>query len=208
VFERFTDRAREVVVRSQSEARSLRHNYIGTEHLLLGLLGVTDGAAGRALRELGLDHAKTRERIVEIVGMPPPSEPDPAALDVIGIDLDAVRKRAEEAFGPGALDRTRARAQARAQSGGRRARRWRRRCEQTYLGGHIPFTPRAKKVLELSLREALQLGHRYVGTEHILLGVLREGEGLAALLLTRSGIDLEAARRRLLDDLGGASKSG
>jgi ATP-dependent Clp protease ATP-binding subunit ClpA len=208
VFERFTDRAREVVVRSQSEARSLRHNYIGTEHLLLGLLSVTDGVAGRALRELGLDHAKTRERIVEIVGMPPPSEPDPAALDVIGIDLDAVRKRAEEAFGPGALDRTRARAQARAQSGGRRARRWRRRCEQTYPRGHIPFTPRAKKVLELSLREALQLGHRYIGTEHILLGVLREGEGLAALLLTRSGIDLEAARRRLLDDLGGASKSG
>jgi ATP-dependent Clp protease ATP-binding subunit ClpA len=208
VFERFTDRAREVVVRSQSEARLLRHNYIGTEHLLLGLLSVTDGVAGRALRELGLDHAKTRERIVEIVGMLPPSEPDPATLDVIGIDLDAVRKRAEEAFGPGALDRTRARAEARAQSGGRRTRRWRRRCESTYLGGHIPFTPRAKKVLELSLREALQLGHRHIGTEHILLGVLREGEGLAALLLTRSGIDLEAARRRLLDDLGGASKSG
>jgi ATP-dependent Clp protease ATP-binding subunit ClpA len=208
VFERFTDRAREVVVRSQSDARSLGHNYIGTEHLLLGLLGVTDGVAGRALMDLGLEHATTREQIVEMVGMPPPSEPDPAALDVIGIDLEAVRKRAEEAFGPGALDRTRARAQARAQSGGARPRRWRRRCETTYPWGHIPFTPRAKKVLELSLREALQLGHRYIGTEHILLGLLREGEGLAALLLTRSGIELDRARRRLLDDLGGASQSG
>jgi ATP-dependent Clp protease ATP-binding subunit ClpA len=208
VFERFTDRAREVVVRSQSEARSLGHNYIGTEHLLLGLLGVTDGVAGRALMELGLDHDGTRERILEMVGVPPPSEPDPAALDVIGIDLEAVRKRAEEAFGPGALDRTRARAQARAQAGGRRARRWRRRCETTYPRGHIPFTPRAKKVLELSLREALQLGHRYIGTEHILLGLLREGEGLAALLLSGSGVELEKARRRLLDELGGASQSG
>lgn len=208
MFERFTDRAREVVVRSQSEARSLGHSYIGTEHLLLGLLGVTDGVAGRALMELGLDHDSTRERILEMVGVPPPSEPDPAALDVIGIDLDAVRKRAEEAFGPGALDRTRARAQARAQAGGRRARRWRRRCETTYPRGHIPFTPRAKKVLELSLREALQLGHRYIGTEHILLGLLREGEGLAALLLSGSGVELERARRRLLDELGGASQSG
>jgi ATP-dependent Clp protease ATP-binding subunit ClpA len=208
VFERFTDRAREVVVRAGSEAKSLQHDYIGTEHLLLGLLAVTDGVAGRALMELGLDHATTRGRIVEIVGMPLPSEPDPAVLDMIGIDLDAVRRRAEEAFGPGALDRTRARAQARSQAGGRRGRRWRRRCETPYPGGHISFTPRAKKVLELSLREALQLGHRHIGTEHILLGVLREGEGLAAQLLTESRIDLDVARRRILDDLGGASRSG
>jgi ATP-dependent Clp protease ATP-binding subunit ClpA len=207
VFERFTDRAREVVVRAQSEARSLRHNYIGTEHILLGLLAI-DGVAGRVLKDMGLDDARTKERILEIVGVQSSSEPDPAALREIGIDLDAVRDRAEEAFGPGALDRTRARARARARLGGRRSRPWRRRCETTYPRGHIPFTPRAKKVLELSLREALQLGHRYVGTEHILLGVLREGEGLAALLLTKAGIDLEIARKRLLDDLGGAAQSG
>jgi ATP-dependent Clp protease ATP-binding subunit ClpA len=207
VFERFTDKAREVVVQAQSEARSLRHNYIGTEHILLGLLAV-DGVAGRVLRDMGLDDAATRERILEIVGVPSSSEPDPAALKAIGIDLDAVRDRAEEAFGPGALDRTRARARARARLGGLRSRPWRRRCETTYRRGHIPVTPRAKKVLELSLREALQLGHRYIGTEHILLGILREGEGLAALLITKAGIDLEIARGKLLDDLGGAAQSG
>jgi ATP-dependent Clp protease ATP-binding subunit ClpA len=201
MFERFTHQAREVVVRGQVEARSLRHDYIGTEHLLLGLLGVTEGAAARLLKDLGVDHERIRSAIVELIGMPPLLEPDAAALGAIGIDLDLVRHRVEEAFGPGALDRTRARARARARFGGtRRSRPWRRRCETTHAkGGHIPFTPRAKKVLELSLREALQQRDRYIGTEHILLGLLREGEGVAALLLSRSGVDFEEIRRRLTD---------
>jgi ATP-dependent Clp protease ATP-binding subunit ClpA len=201
MFERFTHQAREVVVRGQAEARSLRHGYIGTEHLLLGLLGVTEGAAASLLKDLGVDHERIRSAIVELIGMPPLLEPDAAALGAIGIDLDLVRHRVEEAFGPGALDRTRARARARARLGGaRRSRPWRRRCETTHAkGGHIPFTPRAKKVLELSLREALQQRDRYIGTEHILLGLLREGEGVAALLLSRSGVDFEEIRRRLTD---------
>jgi ATP-dependent Clp protease ATP-binding subunit ClpA len=201
MFERFTHQAREVVVRGQVEARSLRHGYIGTEHLLLGLLGVTEGAAAQLLKDLGVDHGRIRSAIVELIGMPPLLEPDPAALGAIGIDLDLVRHRVEEAFGPGALDRTRARAQARARLGGaRRSRPWRRQCETPHAkGGHIPFTPRAKKVLELSLREALQQRDRYIGTEHILLGLLREGEGVAALLLSRSGVDFEEIRRRLTD---------
>jgi ATP-dependent Clp protease ATP-binding subunit ClpA len=201
MFERFTHQAREVVVRGQAEARSLRHGYIGTEHLLLGLLGVTEGAAARLLKDLGVDHGHIRSAIVELIGKPPLLEPDAAALGAIGIDLDLVRHRVEEAFGPGALDRTRERARARARLGGaRRSRPWRRRCETTHAkGGHIPFTPRAKKVLELSLREALQQRDRYIGTEHILLGLLREGEGVAALLLSRSGVDFEEIRRRLTD---------
>src|SRR5579859_1598409 len=124
MFERFTDRARRVIVLAQDEARLLDHNYIGTEHLLLGLIHEGEGVAAAALRELG-------------------------------VSLDAVRQKVEEIIGRG----------------------------QQAPAGHIPFTPRAKKVLELSLRESNQLGHGYIGTEHILLGLLREGEGVAAQVL-------------------------
>ena len=131
MFERFTDRARRVVVLAEEEARALDHNYIGTEHILLGLIHEGDGVAARSLESLG-------------------------------ISLDAVRQQVEEIIGRG---------------------------EQA-PSGHIPFTPRAKKVLELSLREALQLGHGYIGTEHILLGLLREGDGVAAQVLVTLGADL------------------
>jgi ATP-dependent Clp protease ATP-binding subunit ClpC len=140
VFERFTDRARRVVVRAQEEARTLNHDFIGTEHILLGLIHEGQGVAAKALESLG-------------------------------ISLEDVRQRVEDIVPPGQVEvRT----------------------------GHIPFTPRAKKVLELSLSEAKLLGHRYIGTEHILLGLLREGEGVAAQVLTALGADLDGARERVI----------
>jgi hypothetical protein len=139
MFERFTDRARRVVVLAQEEARLLNHNYIGTEHLLLGLIHEREGVAARALTGLG-------------------------------ISLEAVRARVEEIIGQG----------------------------QSAPTGHIPFTPRAKKVLELSLREALQLSHNYIGTEHILLGLIREGEGVAAQVLVKLGGSLDRVRQQVV----------
>jgi hypothetical protein len=138
MFERFTDRARRVVVLAQEEARLLNHNYIGTEHILLGLIHEGDGVAARALESLN-------------------------------ISLDAVRSRVEEIIGRG----------------------------EERPSSQIPFTPRAKKVLELSLREALQLSHNYIGTEHILLGLIREGEGVAAQVLVELGGDLERVRQEV-----------
>lgn len=180
MFERFTEQAREVVVQAQIEARLLRHGYIGTEHVLLGLAHEEEGVAASSLRRIGVDLNSLRESVRRIIGEghPPQFGPDDAdALRGLGIDLEEVRRRTEEAFGPGALDRP------------RRRRGWRReRCEPRISGhpgvsGHVPFTPRAKKALELSLREALQLGHKHIGSEHILLGLIREGEGMAATLL-------------------------
>jgi ATP-dependent Clp protease ATP-binding subunit ClpA len=139
MFERFTDRARRVVVLAQEEARMLNHNYVGPEHVLLGLIHEGQGVAARALTELGLG-------------------------------LDDVRQQVEELIGRG---------------------------EQA-PSGHIPFTPRAKRVLELSLREALQLGHNYIGTEHMLLGILREGENVAAQALVRMGADLNRVRPEVI----------
>ncbi|MGI9006240.1 MAG: ATP-dependent Clp protease ATP-binding subunit [Streptosporangiaceae bacterium] len=144
MFERFTDRARRVVVLAQEEARMLNHNYIGTEHILLGLIHEGEGVAAKALESLG-------------------------------ISLEAVRQQVEEIIGQG----------------------------QQAPSGHIPFTPRAKKVLELSLREALQLGHNYIGTEHILLGLIREGEGVAAQVLVRLGADLNLVRQQVIQLLHG-----
>jgi prophage maintenance system killer protein len=144
MFQRFTDRARRVVVLAEEEARLLRHNFVGTEHLLLGLLHDGEGVAARALESLG-------------------------------INREAVRQQVEQLIGQG----------------------------QQAPGGHIPFTPRAKKVLELSLREAMALGHNYVGTEHILLAMLREGEGVAAQALAGVGIGHAQARERVLGLLAG-----
>ncbi len=144
MFERFTDRARRVVVLAQEEARRLGHDHIGTEHVLLGLLSEEDGVAARALQSFGIALEQVRSDIEEIIGQgsaPPP--------------------------------------------------------------GHVPFTPRAKKVLELSLREALDLRHTYIGTEHILLGLIREGEGLAAQVLTKRGARLEAVRAHVVAVLAG-----
>ena len=144
MFERFTDRARRVVVLAQEEARMLNHNYIGTEHILLGLIKEGEGVAAKG-------------------------------LEALGISLDGVRTQVEEIIGQG----------------------------QQAPSGHIPFTPRAKKVLELSLREALQLGHNYIGTEHILLGLIREGDGVAAQVLVKLGADLNRVRQQVIQLLSG-----
>ena len=144
MFERFTDRARRVIVLAQEEAKALNHNYIGTEHILLGLVREGEGVAAKALESLD-------------------------------ISLDAVRAQVQDIIGQGQQKPT----------------------------AHIPFTPRAKKVLELSLREALQLGHNYIGTEHILLGLIREGEGVAAQVLVKLGADLNRVRQQVNQLLSG-----
>ncbi len=149
MFERFTDRARRVVVLAQEEARLLNHNYIGTEHILLGLIHEGEGVAARALESLGINLESVRSQVVEIIG--------------------------QGAQAP---------------------------------SGHIPFTPRAKKVLELSLREALQLGHNYIGTEHILLGLIREGEGVAAQVLQKLGAELHKVRQTVIQLLSGVQGEG
>ena len=146
MFEKFTERARQVIVLAQEEARMLNHDYIGTEHLLLGLIHEGEGVAARVLESLG-------------------------------ISLEDVRQSVEEMIGRGDHE----------------------------LSGHIPFTPRAKKVLELSLRESQQLGHDYIGTEHILLGLIREGEGVAAQVLVKLGGDLNRVRQQVIQVLGGSA---
>ena len=140
MFERFTERARQVVVLAQGEARELKHNYIGTEHLLLGLLREEEGIAARVLAQLQVDLEGVRAQVARIVGQ--------------GDEVTS---------------------------------------------GQIPFTPRAKKVLELALREGLSLGHNYIGTEHLLLGLVREGEGVAVRILLDQGIDAEKVRDAVFD---------
>ena len=149
MFERFTDRARRVIVLAQEEARALQHNYIGTEHLLLGLIRAGDGVAAKA-------------------------------LEAKGVTLEDTRKQVEEMIGKGTAAPT----------------------------GHIPFTPHAKQVLELSLREALQLGHSYIGTEHILLGLIREGEGVGTQVLIKMDVDLSDLRSTTIDMIRGNSGNG
>lgn len=144
MFERFTDRARRVVVLAQEEARNLDHNYIGTEHILLGLIREGEGVAAKALEMMNIDFEKVQKQVIEIIGR-----------------------------------------------------------GETESAGHIPFTPRAKKLFELSLREALQLGHNYIGTEHLLLGLIREGEGVASQVLTTLGADLGTARNNVIQLLSG-----
>jgi ATP-dependent Clp protease ATP-binding subunit ClpA len=174
VFERFTAGAREVVVGAQAEARELGHGTTGTEHLLLALLARPATQTAQVLARHGLGREQVREAVTALVGG---DDLDAEALTTLGIDLDAVRDRVEATFGPGALSR-----------GGRRRE----------PGGHIPFTPRAKKVLELSLRETLALGSRSITEAHIALGLLREGQGLAAKVLHDRGVDLVDLRRDLV----------
>jgi ATP-dependent Clp protease ATP-binding subunit ClpA len=191
LFERFTDPAREAVVQAQGEARLLRHNYIGTEHLLLGIFREGTGLGARVLDRVGIELESVRADITRMVGAGPTEgyDRDAEALRAIGIDVNEVRRRIEETFGPGALDRRPKR------------RRWRRtRCQPGF--GRIPFTPRAKKVLELSLREAMALGHSYIGTEHILLGLIREGEGVAAQILEGHGAHGREIRRLVMEEIG------
>ncbi|MEV6369638.1 Clp protease N-terminal domain-containing protein [Micromonospora musae] len=184
MFERFTDRARDIVRRARDEARAEGQRPIGTEHLLLALLADEASLASRVLTEVGVDAGDLRARIRRHVenGGVGLGDADAAALREIGIDLAAIVARVEQTFGPDALREVPPEPR----------RRWGRR---RYSGG--PFSPRSKKVLELSLREALRLRHHHIGSEHILLGLLREGHGLAALVLTEAGADLDDLRRRV-----------
>ncbi|PZF86809.1 Clp protease N-terminal domain-containing protein [Micromonospora deserti] len=184
MFERFTERARTVVRRARDEARVEGQRPVGTEHLLLALLADGDSLAARVLGEAGVraDDLRARIRRATERGGTGLGDADAAALREIGIDLAAIVARIEESFGPDALR----------EAVPEPRRRWGRR---RYAGG--PFSPRSKKALELALREALRLGHRHIGTEHILLGVLREGRGLGALVLTEAGVDLDDLRRRV-----------
>lgn len=171
MFERFTGEARQAVTQAQAEARALQHITIGTEHLLLALLRLEGTPSSVVLGRHGLTHDAAVESVVGHVGG---ADLDGDALAALGIDLDAVRERAEETFGPGALD------------GGSPA-----------TGGHIPFSPRARKVLELSLREALAMKSRSITDGHIALGLLREGDGLAMKVLHDLGVDPAELRRDL-----------
>jgi ATP-dependent Clp protease ATP-binding subunit ClpA len=200
MFERFTSAAREVVVRAQTEARGLQQSPIGTEHLLLALLDADSGEVAGALRADGVDDAYVRAEILRRVGPRPGGLPDTdsdaedkAALKAIGIDLDAVRKAIEENFGPGALELPRTTEPKRRGLFGRFAA----------STGHVPFSPRAKKVLELSLREAIRLKQNFIAPEHIMLGILREGDGLAVLILTGKGVDLARLRTELTRSVQG-----
>ena len=195
VFERFTERARGTVVFAQEEARDLHHHHIDTEHLLLGLLRDRTSVGYEALDRLGIRLDDVRSEVVRVAGEGHPvslGEEDAEALRVIGIDLDEVRRRVEEAFGEGALESI---PSARRRMGRRRA------CGP--LVGHVPFTPRAKKVLELALREAKSLRHDYIGTEHILLGLVREREGLAAGILAEREVSDERVRTVVSELLSG-----
>ncbi|SDO17953.1 Clp protease N-terminal domain-containing protein [Geodermatophilus sp. DSM 45219] len=179
MFERFTTEAREVVVLAQDEARSLRHGYIGTEHLLLALLR-QDTPTTAVLRRHGLDHDEVAGAVAAATGG---DGLDADALRTLGIDLDAVRDVVEATFGPGALDRP---------GGGRRRS----------SPAHIPFTAGAKKVLELSLREAIALRSNRISDGHVALGLLREGEGLATKVLLDRGVDPRVLRADVTAALG------
>ncbi len=184
MFERFTVQARDVVMRAREEARALHHAQVGTEHLLLALLCPGAGSAYTVLHEAGVDGDQVRAQMHRRAGTGPAmfGEMDAAALRTIGIDLDAVLSRIEEAFGPAALD------VPPEQSGRGVLGRWWRAA-----GGG--FGPQSKKVLELSLREALRLKNNYIGTEHILLGLIRAGDCTAAEILAAAGTDLVGLRR-------------
>jgi ATP-dependent Clp protease ATP-binding subunit ClpA len=199
MFERFTTQARGVVVDAQHEARQLNHAYIGTEHLLLALLREDSGLPHTVLSEAGLSLDEARASVTRILNEssretsnPALDEDDAAALEAIGIDLDAIRAKIEETFGPGALDPPPV---------ARQQGLFRRKERPARVGGRLPFTARAKKVLELSLREAIVLRHKNIGAEHILLGLLREGEGLGAKVIHDAGIDLRDVRRRVVASL-------
>ena len=178
MFERFTADARAVVVAAQEEARILGHDFIGTEHVLLALLADTDGPVARSLAGDGVDAEFVRGDVVRRVGTHPPDltaaaaeQEDAEALKAIGIDLDQVRKAIEANFGAGALRLPRDTEQ----------QKKRGLFGRFYIAGHLPFTSRNKKVLELSLREALRLDQKFIAPEHIMLGLLREGQGLSVV---------------------------
>jgi ATP-dependent Clp protease ATP-binding subunit ClpA len=191
MFERFTEQARAVVVGAREQARAMGHPYIGTEHLLLAMLDPATGATASLLRDAGVDAETVRSDVRRHVTRPGTAltEEDAEALRTIGIDLRTVLARLEETLGADALTPP---------CSPRGRRRLFRRRTTTSRGGATPFSARAKKVLELSLREAIALRHNHIGAEHILLGLLREGNGLAAQVLTERGVDLSALRAATL----------
>jgi ATP-dependent Clp protease ATP-binding subunit ClpA len=209
MFERFSDSARAIVRGAHDEARELHHPRIGTEHLLLAMLRPEHGLAAKVLAEAGVTRAEVLAGIDQWVGERRRFGPDDAdALRSIGIDLDAVVQAIEQSFGPYALDaspdaarshRLRPRHVLRHRRGSRTAP------ARRPTGRHIPFAARSKKALELSLRESLRLKHKYIGSEHLLLGLIREGEGLAARILVDSGHSLEDLRGRVLAALAKAA---
>jgi ATP-dependent Clp protease ATP-binding subunit ClpA len=187
MFERFTTAARETVIRARAEADDLGSGLIGTQHLLLALTSPDAGVAYTVLHGAGLDARQVRADIVRLVGTPTRvlGEEDAAALRTIGIDLDEVLSRIEESFGTEAL-----RVPAPMPEGERLGRRTSRRAGR--------FTPRARKAVGLALREAIRLQERHLGTEHLLLGLIREGDGLAARILVDRGIALPDLRAAVL----------
>jgi ATP-dependent Clp protease ATP-binding subunit ClpA len=195
MFERFTRAAREVVINAGSAARELRHDRIGTEHLLLALLRPDAGLPYEVLRGAGLDRETVRGTIVRHVGegRGELGEADAAALREIGIDLDAVRDRVEETFGSGAL-----------RTPEPEPSRW-HDLRDRVRGDHTPFSSGAKRVLELSLREARGLRHDHLGGEHILLGLLAERAGLAAGILAEAGLDVGELRLKVLEAVKAAA---
>jgi ATP-dependent Clp protease ATP-binding subunit ClpA len=198
MFERFTESARSVVANARAAATRLHHPYIGTEHLLLALLDEASGATSGLLADAGLTTEGVTAGIARLLGtgQRPLGDNDAAALEAIGIDLDAVRARVEEVFGPGALEPPRAEPDTGLRGLLRR---------KPTAGGHVPFTARAKKVLELSLREALARHDNYIGSEHILLGLLRDNGGLAGKILVEADVDVDALRRRVAGSLDRAA---
>jgi ATP-dependent Clp protease ATP-binding subunit ClpA len=205
MFERFSTSARKVVLRARQEARELRQPYIGPEHLLLALLEDQDGIAYAVLHEAGVDRERVRADVQRLGGTPSKvlGEDDAAALRTIGIDLDAVLARIEESLGPDALEPI--------PPAGRRGllSRIRRRSQGPVegefgavtgekQGGATRFTPRAKKVIGLALREAVRLGSDGIGTEHILLGLIRDGDALVAKVLNEAGVTLDDLRTATL----------
>jgi len=196
MFERFTDQARHVVKQARAEAEGLGHRYIGTEHLLLAMLHPDSGLAYTGLSGAGLTRDRVRAAVEKEIGQGGLGDADAEALRSIGIDLPAVRAKLEELFGPGALDPPVPEP---------RRGLLRRRRPQGPPGHGVPFVPRSKKVLELSLREAIRLKHNYIGSEHILLGLIREGEGLAAKILVDLGVSLEDLRSRTVAALDQAA---
>jgi ATP-dependent Clp protease ATP-binding subunit ClpA len=178
MFERFTSSARQCLVLAQEEARELRHDHIGMEHILVAVAREPQGLGGRILRGFGITADELRDGL-PLPRAPFPPEIDPDALAAIGIDLEEVRRRAEETFGPGALA---------AGTGGCGA-----------PSGYIPFTPKSKKSLELALRSAVHLGDTFIGSEHLLLGLARVKEGVAADMVAARGVTVERLEAAIRD---------
>ncbi len=181
MFERFTEKARSVVELARVEADRAGVNYIGTEHLLAAMLAKGDGKAYEALTAAGITVERVRADAARLTGQATLGAEDAAALKTIGIDLEAVIQHVEQSFGPGALN---------APTTGKKK-----------PFGMTRFTKRAKKVMELSLREAIRLKHNYIGTEHLLLGLIREGEGLGPKILIGAGISLPVLREGIEADV-------